>query len=986
MADWYGRYRQTFGRGYGRHGSSQLGGEGGYYDTRPLEAEAEAEDGDLLLLTAPRPSPDGRVGGGGGGGGGALDVRPMDHPPPVRRTAGLSTVWRWEIPPPEVFEEGPLAASLGWVDCEPLPSGGEEGEGAAAGTAAAASSLTFDVRTLTRPGFGLGFGGAFPYDEFCRPQEDVLYAVARDDDDDDDDDASEDASGSGSGSGFDDGATASSAFSTLHYAWERSWDGAFADFQGPRARQTFGLYRRSSGDSYSSDGSGSRIREEEEMESLTLLSSVEGVDPTPEQRTRAIRMHEDARHKARLLLALADRSVADRRGRPERSPAEEERAELRRRRGFRIDEIAFSDGASVSTRSIDCEDVSLPGILKTMAKDYDEVEARVRRREEEIEARCIEEEERHLQELRSQSRSAPSSGEIAGARSRGAAIRSGVEAANLAFTAGEKVDAETHAASTNASTSEVEGVAFISDASTSTNLQDILQRHNEEDWPSMNRKDVVLGLDGLEEDSREDSTDLELFLDDTASDDGDASLNFSEGSAKDSQNSFYISEPSVGTATQSVQSASNEAVKNTANTSYDRIGASPRREEASSMPTNVDAMHEDTRHMARLLLAMADRRGHTAEQPTREEPTKRKATHGAPVQEEKSTVDGAGRDFGEELAKRAMHSIGEQPAKPKATAHRSPIQEKKSTVAGTGKDFGEELAKRAKSVAVKKERGDGGSSEKVAPCRWMSPTDNEHDLPTVPHAHVQKVVPIPASSQSLGERDEPVVYSEPENAAETSRNLEPIPEEPASAENSSIPSSSSLNDDPTRYSLAHAILKAKNDRKAALLSGSSAGPRTPPRTSAPVSGPSPRSPPEKTARVSLDHHFRALEGKWSPLKGSDNSARTLETENSTNPSEDLSLSLSPSGSSAASPRIGADARSKRRALEARWATRQALKSPSKQATQSSQSLEAAIRQSLQQTGYRAIRTEDVNEDAMDRIRAERERVAARSQAMRAMRT
>merc|ERR1719263_1234228 len=277
-----------------------------------------------------------------------------------------------------------------------------------------------------------------------------------------------------------------------------------------------------------------------------------------------------------------------------------------------------------------------------MAKDYDEVEARVRRREEEIEVRCIEEEERHLQELRSQSRSAPSSGEIAGARSRGAAIRSGVEAANLAFTAGEKVDAETHAAST----SEVEGVAFISDASTSTNLQDILQRHNEEDWPSMNRKDVVLGLDGLEEDSREDSTDLELFLDDTASDDGDASLNFSEGSAKDSQNSFYISEPSVGTATQSVQSASNEAVKNTANTSYDRIGASPRREEASSMPTNVDAMHEDTRHMARLLLAMADRRGHTAEQPTREEP-----------------------------------------AKPKATAHRSPIQEKKSTVAGTGRDF-----------------------------------------------------------------------------------------------------------------------------------------------------------------------------------------------------------------------------------------------------------------------------------------------------------
>lgn len=456
----YHRFKSTYGRPeLTRHGKT------GYYDFRPIEV-------DVVRAKKTRGNGWKRVGR-------RNTTRSLRIGKPVRRSVGLSTLWAWDFPPPWVFEveqvqdtggESSTATSnkhVGWIDCEPSVDpasvtqrvdgdhGSVAGGGSVAGSVASCGSIFF-VDNMKRPGAQVGFGGPFPYDRFLRPEQDPYYRAGSDDDDADDGER---------------GDTAAKVnhhmdsnmlyFAALPYSFEQCWADQmnFADFDGLKARES--LHRPYPTPSAAPPTTSRSDRPQFPTQEL--------LRPTPEHVERAKKIHQAARIKARQHQNKMSR-VSDWRHRSAALEAEINRRRSMRRGAVGIKEIYIND----DTVSIDAEELSLPGVLKVMAA------------------------------LKPDSVDAHSTTEAEALNEDGSTIEIG-----SLGDYNEQKDIATDASTT------VEGLNYLSDGST---ILHYLERYQCDEKKNLAEESIAElaedGLMGLEEDSREDSAEIKLFLDD----------------------------------------------------------------------------------------------------------------------------------------------------------------------------------------------------------------------------------------------------------------------------------------------------------------------------------------------------------------------------------------------------------------------------------------------------------------------------------------
>ena len=1004
---WYARYKSTHGRPeIGRHGTT------GYYDFRRLGVEVvKAKKVRRSGTTRNR-----RV------------ERPMRVGKPVRRSVGLSTLWKWDWPPSWVFatEQDSARAGrgrrVGWIPFDTAGIAGSaaskqqqhEDNGSAVGSVAGSvtgsvagsvAGSVFSLETMSRPGANVGFGGPFPYDRYLRPEQDPYYGLGSDSSDDDDDD----------GDDMD-----RLRFASLPYSFEQSWgEEPFADFDGPRARDAFpDRPANTFASTSSSTEADSPSLPKHQYPTQQLLR------PTASQLERARRMHNAARIKARQDRKLS--RVGDWRHQAAAIEAEANRRRAIRERKVDIKEIVLRDDAS--TMSVDVEDISLPGVLQIMAAAE---EAKVGT------LSYIEENKEALSRSPSASPEKDKSPKALEPNTDEGTIAGGSEAPDQQ---GEVRRSSDSLAMTDA-TSDIDGMAYLSDGST---IAHYLQRCQVEEARSQsvsndsannesinNESTAELTADGFEEDSREDSTEMQLFLDDE-DEECDDSLIFSKASAsvdvilaafsnhaEDEEENRSVS--ATSTTCQDIVEQSKDAraacedaektIKATESTDNQRASPSPTpscpQQAVHQGKTAEDQSEEPTREHSRTRRRSDDHRSSSSSVRLG---SKTKTWDESSIVSELQAVAKA---QGEERLVEAVLKDGEDDTTVGTSEQEHDTSMAEQIVMGrilherevTEKDlFNEELF--------------GESTHSVEMRTAENASEEAGEGPVVDEEEAVEKAEKTVIAEEAGDTPESQDQQRPARADESTRTAENetrtvSTEDPASKEDHA----------PTSATVASATEKRS---------------LSPPRSKIP-SPPMPRKKKDmvrltaaRSSGVSLSQHLAATGAKGSGfVKGGCNeSIRTMETECSTNPSEDdfVPSPILSSGRKTTNSRqgaqVGAEARSRRRALEAQWSKRsrqtaiedqfdaledqwskqsvpQAANGPSKSAPgKSAQSLEVAILQSLKEKVNDSISdanvdaevsrsgpplTEKGNLDAdeiLQRMRSERNRVASRSRSLR----
>ena len=580
--------------------------------------------------------------------------------------------------------------------------------------------------------------------------------------------------------------------------------------------------------------------------------------PTPEQVERAKKIHQAARIKARQDRNKMSR-VSDWRHRSAALEAEINRRRSVRRGAVGIKEIIFDD----DTISVDAEDISLPGVLKVMAA---------------------------------------------------------LKPDNIAFGEWSAIqsDCEEKEVATDASTT-VEGLNYLSDGST---ILHYLERCQEDGEEKLAAEESVAELteNGLEGDSREDSAEIKLFLED---DDKEGS----EDEDDEADDSLVFSKTSIA-----------EVLASTACKVEEK-----RKSEASSVSTpTVDIIAESER--------------------AREEWAK---LDGA--SDSDNNKDNEGND--------SVHSrsLTEKPGETREEStlpHRTPRSRPLSI----------------RLSAKKKKAWDNAWDEAglvpdmVAVARWHG----EEDVVAAQGSSDLR------GSQHIGKEDERQVKEENQIPTMT------LPDE----------GEESQNGESTRKDKFSRTADETTEEQDDAPPGSPEVAQTlPPEYKIPFFPSPPRPKKAEIVGVSLSQHLAATGAKGGtgmPKAGCEGSIRTMETACSTNPSED-DFVPSPYASIRRNGRpdalVGTSARSRRRALEAQFSKHPILSKCAPDVSQkgpaasleSARSLEVAILQSLKKKVDNSIGTSAPNINAakavdtaamVERIRAERNRVAERSKSLR----